>query len=131
MFSKIKQQLKKQFNVCPKTGKINGIKMGKRKAFWLWLVLGLASVIWVLIRVIPKPSRATYPCQKLAQPLAAGFIVWLLGLAGSTLIIKHARSLIQKKRFMAGVLLWNLYCRSFCNSSRKEKNFWSWNFMLH
>jgi hypothetical protein len=104
MFSKIRHQVKKQFNVSPQTGKLTGIKMGERKAFWLWIVLGLASVIWVLIRVVPKPSRVTHPCQKIAQPLAAGFIVWLLGLAGSTLIVKYARSLIQKKRYIVGVI---------------------------
>ncbi|MBP1657311.1 MAG: hypothetical protein H6Q31_1912, partial [Bacteroidetes bacterium] len=74
----------KQFAVCPRTGKMTGLKTGTRKAFWLWIVVGLASAIWVLIRVIPKPSRATYPCQKVAQPLAAGFVVWLLGLVGSS-----------------------------------------------
>jgi len=31
---------------------------------WLLPVVGLFSLIWFLIRVIPKPSRATYPCQR-------------------------------------------------------------------
>ena len=83
MFTKIKQLLMKQFTVCPRTGKITGLKIGERKALLLWILLGLASVIWVLIRVVPKPSRTEYPCQKVAQPIAAGFIAWLLGLIGS------------------------------------------------
>lgn len=99
MFSKIRRQVMKQFTVCPRTGKITGLKIGERKARWLWIVLGLASVIWVLIRVVPKPSRATYPCQRVAQPIAAGFIGWLLGLIGSSLIIHRARSLFQKRRY--------------------------------
>jgi hypothetical protein len=94
----------KQLTVCPRTGKIAGHKSGARKALWLWIVLGLASVVWVLIRVVPKPSRATYPCQKVAQPLAAGFIVWLLGLVGSSLIILRARSLFQRHRYVVGVI---------------------------
>jgi hypothetical protein len=94
----------KQFTACPRTGKITGLKIGARKALWLWIVLGLASVIWVLIRVVPKPSRATYPCQKVAQPLAAGFIVWLLGLVGSSLIIQRARSLFQRHRYVVAVI---------------------------
>ncbi len=99
MFSKIRRQVMKQFTVCARTGKITGLKIGERKARWLWIVLGLASVIWVLIRVVPKPSRATYPCQRVAQPIAAGFIGWLLGLIGSSLIIHRARSLFQKRRY--------------------------------
>jgi len=94
----------KHFTVCPRTGKINGLKIVKRKALRLWPVLGLASVIWFLIRVIPKPSRATYPCQQVAQPLAAGFIAWLLGLAGSTLIIDRARRLIRRQRYVVAVI---------------------------
>jgi hypothetical protein len=99
MFSKIKPIVIKQFTRCPRTGKITGFEIVKRKALWLWIILGLASVIWVLIRIVPKPSRATYPCQKVAQPLAAGFIAWLLGLAGSTLIIRRARKLFQRQRY--------------------------------
>jgi hypothetical protein len=104
MFSKIRRLVMKQFTVCPRTGKITGPEIVKRKTLWLWIVLGLASVIWVLIRVIPNPSRATYPCQKVAQPLAAGFIAWLLGLAGSTLIIRRARRLFQRQRYVVGAI---------------------------
>ncbi|MCX6033664.1 MAG: T9SS type A sorting domain-containing protein, partial [Chloroflexi bacterium] len=81
-----------------------GLNIGTRKALWLCVVLGLASVIWILIRVVPKPSRAAYPCQKVAQPLAAGFIVWLLGLVGSSLIIQRARSLFQRHRYVVAVI---------------------------
>jgi hypothetical protein len=104
MFSKIRRLVMKQFTVCPRTGKITGAEIVKRKTLWLWIVIGLVSVIWVLIRVIPKPSRATYPCQKVAQPLAAGFIAWLLGLAGSTLIIRRARRLFQRQRYVVGAI---------------------------
>jgi len=104
MFSRMKQLAMKQFTVCPRTGRIAGLKSGARRASWLWIVLGLASVVWVLIRVVPKPSRATYPCQKVAQPLAAGFVVWLLGLAGASLILQRARGLIQSHRYVVGVI---------------------------
>ncbi len=104
MFSKIRRLVMNQFTVCPRTGKITGLKIGKRKTLLLWIVLGMASVIWVLIRVVPKPSRADYPCQKVAQPLAAGFIAWLLGLAGSTLIIQRARRLFHRKRYVVAAI---------------------------
>jgi hypothetical protein len=73
---------------------------------WLLPLIGLISLVWFLVRVIPKPSRATYPCQKLAVPLAGGFIVWIAGLVGSTLLYRKARSLLKKSRFiLAGILI--------------------------
>jgi hypothetical protein len=104
MFAKIRRLVRKQFTVCPRTGDINGLGISTRKSFWIWVIIGLASVIWVLIRVVPRPSRASYPCQKFAQPLAAGFIVWLLGLAGSTLIIRRTRRLFKKQRYAVGAI---------------------------
>ncbi|MBN1997012.1 DUF362 domain-containing protein [candidate division KSB1 bacterium] len=103
MFSKIKRVVIKQFTKCSRTGKITGLLV-KRKTLGLWIVVGLASVIWILFRVVPKPGRATYPCQKVALPLAAGFIAWLLGLAGSTLILRRARRLFQKQRYVVGAI---------------------------
>ena len=104
MFSKLRRLVKKQFTVCPRTGKITGIEFAKRRSLWLWIIVGAASVIWVLIRVVPKPSRAAYPCQRVAQPIAAGFIAWLLGLAGSTLILRRARRLFQKNQYLVGMV---------------------------
>ncbi len=43
------------------------------------IVLGIISVIWLLLRVIPKPSRITYPCQRMAAANTVAFITWLLG----------------------------------------------------
>ena len=40
----------------------------------------------------------------MAQPLAAGFIAWLLGLAGPALIILRARRLFQRQRYMVGAI---------------------------
>jgi hypothetical protein len=45
--------------------------------------MGLVSLVWFLVRVIPKPSRAAYPCQRAAFPLASSFVVWVAALAGS------------------------------------------------
>ncbi len=46
------------------------------------VVIGVLAIIWFLIRVIPKPSRASYPCMKLAYPLMSGLVIWLLGITG-------------------------------------------------
>ncbi|MHC4641554.1 MAG: right-handed parallel beta-helix repeat-containing protein [Planctomycetota bacterium] len=91
-------------SVCPRTGK--RIKPNTKLHWWIWLfpVTGLLSLIWFLIRVIPKPSRATYPCQRLAAPIASGFIVWLTGLIASTLAYRKARRLLHQSRYvLAGI----------------------------
>jgi len=41
--------------------------------------------MWFVVRVIPKPIRATYPCQRAAFPLASGFVIWLLGVKSGLL----------------------------------------------
>jgi hypothetical protein len=43
---------------------------------------GFLALVWFLIRVVPKPSRAAYPCQRVAAPLAGSFLVWLAGIGG-------------------------------------------------
>ena len=32
---------------------------------------GAAALVWFLVRVIPKPGRASYPCQRAAFPVAS------------------------------------------------------------
>jgi hypothetical protein len=70
----------------------------------LWPVSGLVCLVWFLIRVIPKPSRAAYPCQRVAFPLASSFIVWLLGLGGSAVVFRRAKSHFSRSRYLAGLL---------------------------
>ncbi|MHC4807635.1 MAG: hypothetical protein ACYTBX_15435, partial [Planctomycetota bacterium] len=65
---------------------------------WLFPLSGLAALAWFLIRVIPKPSRATYPCQRVAAPVASSFVVWLLGLVGSMMFVRKARKNWLKAR---------------------------------
>ncbi len=64
------------------------------------------AVAWFLVRVIPKPVRATYPCQQAAFPLLSATVVWLLGLKASFLawlrINKRAR---QLRYFLPGAAL--------------------------
>ncbi len=71
---------------------------------WVLPIIGLLSLIWFLIRVVPKPSRATYPCQRMAAPLAGGFLAWVAGLIGSTLAYHKAKRLFHQSHYVvAGV----------------------------
>jgi hypothetical protein len=72
---------------------------------WLWPLMGLVALVWFLVRVIPKPSRAAYPCQRVAAPLASGFVVWLTTAVGSTLVYRRAKALWGKSRYVAAGLL--------------------------
>ncbi len=72
--------------------------------WWLLPFTGMAALIWFLIRVIPKPSRAAYPCQRVAFPIASGFIVWLLGLAGSIAAFRKAKHALARARYVAAAI---------------------------
>lgn len=45
---------------------------------WVLPAAGLGAFLWFLIRVLPKPSRAAYPCQRAAFPMAAAFTIWVI-----------------------------------------------------
>jgi Domain of unknown function (DUF362) len=64
----------------------------------LFIILGVASTIWFLFRVIPKPSRATYPCVRTAAPFMSAFVIYLISLGGISLSMKRAwRNLISSR----------------------------------
>lgn len=62
-----------------------------KKGLWsriTFLAIGIASTVWFLIRVIPKPSRATYPCMRAAAPFMSSFVIYLLTLGGASVLLK-------------------------------------------
>jgi hypothetical protein len=92
--------------VCPRTGKTIPSERRFRWAWWLGPIVGFASLVWFLVRVIPKPSRAAYPCQRVAFPLASGFVVWLMGVAASLVAFRKAkRHLAQARYVLAAVCI--------------------------
>jgi len=48
--------------------------------------------------VVPKPSRAAYPCQQLAAPLAGGFVVWLTGVVTSLFALRKGKFFFRQSR---------------------------------
>jgi hypothetical protein len=69
----------------------------------IFILMGIMSTIWFLIRVIPKPSRATYPCMQVAAPVMSGFIIYLLSLGGISLALRKARQNFFHARYIAAV----------------------------
>ena len=59
------------------------------RSTWLFLVTGIGALLWMLLRIVPKPSRAAYPCQRVAAATALGMFAWLLG-AGSIGVLYRA-----------------------------------------
>jgi uncharacterized protein (DUF362 family) len=53
--------------------------------------IGFAALLWFIIRVFPKPSRASYPCQRAAFPIASAFVLWVVGAIFSNSIYKKAK----------------------------------------
>lgn len=53
--------------------------------------LGLAAILWFLVRVLPKPSRASYPCQQLAAGIGGGFLAYLLATLGVLPLLHRVR----------------------------------------
>jgi hypothetical protein len=88
------------FKTCPKTGRIRGFRTDTVLHKMLYPLIGLAALIWVLIRVVPKPSRASYPCQQAAIPLAGSFIAWFLATSGFVFFIKIAKKYFADKRVL-------------------------------
>ena len=84
-----------------------GRRLTDRVAWWwlsrLALLTGLLALAWFLIRVLPKPSRASYPCQRAAFPVASGFVLWLTGMLGAGVAVGKARYLLAHYRFLAAL----------------------------
>ncbi len=70
----------------------------------LFVIMGIISTVWFLVRVIPKPARAAYPCMRVAAPFMSGLVVYLLTVAGLTVIAGKMRRRLHV-RWISTVLL--------------------------
>ena len=93
----------KLFRVCPKTGRIVGVRKPQGWMRFAFPIMGFSALVWFLVRVAPKPSRAAYPCQRVAMPLASGFVLWLAGIGASSLAFRKARVHFRQARYVTGI----------------------------
>jgi hypothetical protein len=70
----------------------------------LFIFLGIASTVWLLVRVIPKPSRLQYPCMKAAAPVSASFLSYIIGITGFTFFFRKARQRFYQARYLVAAL---------------------------
>jgi hypothetical protein len=79
-------------------------KLTKKRSKLALILVGLVSLIWFLIRVIPKPGRALYPCQRAAFPFASAFIIWIFGLSGGKCFYDRARRSFKRTNYLLVVV---------------------------
>jgi len=96
--------LQKFVKVCPKTGRFRGIKPLKGFAHLLFPIIGFLALLWILFRVISKPSRIDYPCVKAAMPFAAGFIESIIFFIVSAIAFLKLKKSFFKYDFIAAAL---------------------------
>ncbi|MBN1481515.1 DUF362 domain-containing protein [candidate division KSB1 bacterium] len=102
---KIIKFLRQQFfNTCPRSRRIVGLKNNRFMAI-LFPLFGFSALLWVLVRLVPKPSRAAYPCMKIAAPVASTFLVWLVGLASSFFVFRQVRTKMPHSKTLALLLI--------------------------
>jgi len=84
------------FRKCAKSGKIVGINYHLIQNPVFFIPMGLIALVWFCIRVLPKPARASYPCQKLALPLAGTFLGFCASWVTTAFSLKAARNALKK-----------------------------------
>ncbi len=80
-------------------------KPGKNAIKLYSLLIGFLALLWFLIRVIPKPHRASYPCQRAAFPIASAFVIWISGTFFSKGIMRKAYKSLKAKYFLQSFVL--------------------------
>ncbi len=80
--------------------KLESWKISSRLVF---IVTGLLATTWYLVRVIPKPSRAAYPCMQAAAPLMSGFILYLLSIGGVVASVRRSRYYYERSKYLLAV----------------------------
>lgn len=80
-------------------------------------ILGIGSTIWFLIRVVPKPSRAAYPCMRASAPLMYTFFVYLLGLASTVYMFKSQKGRLINFKILLSVVFVASLLFSFSSST--------------
>jgi len=74
----------------------------------MFIILGISSTVWFLIRVIPKPQRAAYPCMRAAAPIMSTFVIYLLTLSGSVVAFRKAKNHFMRARYLYAVTFFTI-----------------------
>jgi hypothetical protein len=81
-------------------GKYTGIK-----SVLLFPIIGFISLLWVIVRVAPKPSRLRYPCMKVAVPTATTFLAYIIAIFTSLFSFRKAKEKLAQSRYSFAIIL--------------------------
>ena len=70
----------------------------------IFIGLGVSATVWFLMRVIPKPSRATYPCMQAVSPIMSAFVIYLISIWGGITAFRKTKHFLLQKRFVPAFL---------------------------
>ncbi len=73
-------------------------------AKFIFIGMGIISTIWFLVRVLPKPQRAAYPCMRAAAPVMSGFVIYLLTIIGSIAAYRKAKMNFARSKYLYAVI---------------------------
>ncbi len=100
---------KKRFNIQNLKGRSGDIRDWMKShhvpPVLVFYLLGIISTIWFLVRVIPKPSRAGYPCMRVAAPFMSGFILYLIAVGGMAGLSRKRKWRFLNVRYISALLL--------------------------
>jgi hypothetical protein len=77
------------------------------KGIWFHIA-GIIAILWFVIRVVPKPQRAQYPCQQVAISISLGYIAfWSILFTGLVIWMRKAKTKFAKMAptFIAGFIV--------------------------
>lgn len=83
---------------------INSLKARKIPPRVVFFTIGILATTWFLIRVIPKPSRASYPCMQATAPFMSGFVLYLLSMGGAVAAFKRSGFFWRRSNYSLGIL---------------------------
>jgi len=98
-------------------------------------LVGIACIIWFLVRVLPKPDRIRYPCQQMSITFAASYIafwgiLWgtlFSGLAFWIKRVKYKTAVFMPILLITTILIFSVSSNVFATVYLREKdNFESW-----
>jgi hypothetical protein len=77
----------------------------KTPEMFLFFTTSVLATLWFIARVVPKPSRALYPCMQVAAPLASSLAIWIFTLIVPATSIFSYHKLRHKKLFKSTLIL--------------------------
>ena len=83
---------------------VNFLKRMRVPAKAVYISMSVLATVWFLVRVIPKPSRAAYPCMQVAAPMMSGFVIWILAFSGAAFAFQKAKHKLFEARYLAAGL---------------------------